>query len=213
MQDTDGSASGFSAILIDLAGMKQQNAEWSWSGSRYIPVREPCWIPFGQNLRTSSITNTSAYAKHLRDIGTAFTHPRVEAIDLQDLFIYPDLTCLTERAKSSGKLKAGNEIVTSRTLADNPPHRALILGPDNGKSLPAFRHFTLHSGESHVLWNGDLIRNGHNTESLKRLVRNAIKEQYGSNNVEEYLQLPLNERVLIVDDMQDAKINKLVRRL
>ena len=211
LQDIDGSDSGISAVIIDLENSQQQTATWRWSGSSYRLIRQPQWTPFGRRHRSSLLTNTTDFTKHLHDLGTAFTHPRRDTLVLDDLFVYPDLSHLSSGTRKSGKSTTLDDIVNSRSLIDEPRPEVLILGSDrSGKSTLA-KGLYLGFKENRfkpLLLSGHAIRRGHDEDHLKKIITSAVLAQYGAEVVEDYQQLPSSERVLIIDDLQDAKINQ-----
>ena len=210
MQGAIDSDSGFAAVLIDLSTLRQQNAEWSWSGSAYRLKREPHWRSFERRRRSSSISNTPYFSRYLHDMGTPFTHPRKENIALEDLFVYPDLNCLASRAVRSKKTTDSEEVTSSSTLIEDPVSRALVIGPDgSGKSTLAKVLYLgfLSNGLKPLLLRGERLGRGYNSESLKRVMNAAINEQYGADSSENYLQLPLDKKIVIIDDIQASNIN------
>ena len=211
LQKVDEPDSGFSAVVIDLTHSLQQSATWRWSDNAYRLVGQPSWKPFLRVRRSSLLTNTTQYAKQLHDLGVAFTHPRKETLVLEDLFIYPDLASLSANASKSGKLKQTENIVNSRSLIDEPRPEVLILGPERSGKTTLAKALYLgfqNSGLKPLLIRGHTIPRRLSEESIKRLVTSAVSEQYDTNLVEAYHQLPSTEKVLIVDDLQDTKINQ-----
>ena len=65
-----------------------------------------------------------------------------------------------------------------------------------------------NKGLTPLLLQGHKIKNGHDEENLKLLIASEVSEQYGPDVVEDYQQCPSDEKVLIVDDLQNAKINQ-----
>ncbi len=211
LQDLDGSDSGISAIVVDLDRSQHLTATWHWSGSSYRLSRQPRCISFGRDHRLSLLANTAEFTRHLHDLGTAFTHPRKDALVLEDLFIYPDLSCLSTSTLKSGKSTTLDDIVSSQTLIDEPRPEVLILGSDrSGKSTLAKALYLgfKSNGFKPLFLLGRAIKKACNEVALKRIIASAISDQYGVDVVEDYEQLPLGEKVLIVDDLQDAKINQ-----
>ena len=211
LQQVDGSTSSFSAVVIDFAHSQQQSVTWHWAGNAYHLDRQPNWVPFGKVRRSSLLTNTTQFARQLHDLGTAFTHPRKETLVLEDLFIYPDLASISTTTLKSGKLTPSEDIVSSRCLIDEPLPRALILGSErSGKSTLAKALYLgfQANGLKPLLLQGGAIKGGHNVETLKRLIASAVSEQYGTDVVDTYQQLPSRQKVLIVDNLQDTKINQ-----
>ena len=206
-----GENSGFSAIVIDFEHSRQQSVSWHWDNNAYHPGSSPSWMPFRHVRRSSRPTNTEQFARHLHDLGTAFTHPRKETVILEDLFIYPDLASLSVDAWKSGNLALTEDLMSSRSLIDDPLPEALILGPDrSGKSTLAKALYLGFQNRmlTPLLIKGYKFKGGHDEEDLKRIIASEVSEQYGPDVVEDYQQLPSNEKVLIVDDLQDAKINQ-----
>ncbi len=211
LQEVDGLDSGFSAIVIDLKDSRQQSVAWHWAKNGYRLSTQPHWIPFGRAHRSSLLTNTGQFTSDLTDLGAALTHPRKETIFLEDLFIYPDLDRLSTNAWKSGKLAQTDDIVGSRSLIDEPLPETLILGSDRaGKTALAKALYLGLQGKrlTPLLLQGRSLKTGHDEEALKSVIAEAVSEQYGEAFVEAYQQHPSSEKVLIIDDLQDAKINQ-----
>ena len=206
-----GDKSGFSAIVVDFEHSRQQSVSWHWDKDAYHQDSKPSWRPFGHIRRSSRPINTKQFSRHLHDLGAAFTHPRKETIILEDMFIYPDLASLSANAWKSGSLALTDDYVGSRSLIDDPLSEALILGSErSGKSTLAKALYLGFQNKrlTPLLLQGHKIKNGHDEEDLKLLIASEVSEQYGPDVVDDYQQRPSNEKVLIVDDLQNAKINQ-----
>ena len=211
LQDVNSTVSGISAVIVDFSNSEQQTAAWHWTGSSYRLDRQPHWIPFSRVRRSSLFRNTAHFSKQLHDLGTAFTHPRKNELVFEDLFIYPDIAFLSTSNLKKGKLTPLEEIVSSRSLIDAPRPSVLILGSErSGKSTLAKALYLGFQGNGlkPLLLSGRDIKTGNNEETLKQLITSAALDQYGAEVVEAYHQVPLTDKVLIVDDLQDAKINE-----
>ena len=212
LQDGDTSDSGFSAVIIDFDCSKYQNASWTWSGDTYRMEGEPRWISFDGVRKRPLLNNTESFARQLHDLGTGFTHPRKDPLKLSDLFIYPDLVNVSAtRSKPTNVLR--DDTIGSRSLIDDDASATeiLIVGSDRaGKSTLAKALYLGFQSKklTPVLIDGSRLRQATNEDSIKELLATAVEQQYGRDLLEDWQQLPRGEKALIIDNLQDAKLNE-----
>lgn len=211
MQNAHQVTSGFSVILVDLISQQQKHAEFSWSGSFYKPKDDPDWTPFNRARRSTTISHTSSFSNYLHDMGTRFTHPKKDTIVLDDLFVFPDLRSVASGTRRSKTTPHTDEAVSSESLLNRPVSRALIIGPIGSGKSTLSRALCLkfqRKGMKPLLLRGGELKRGHNEEFLKSVIKTAIKEQYGNDHLDLYLQLSIDQKIAIVDDIHACNINQ-----
>ena len=151
------------------------------------------------------------FGAEIIDPGRAFKHPRRRDLRLRDLLIYPDL-----RQRMFEKRLQGQKSVPSTIYSENVPDhllkvkKALILGPsESGKTALARALYSDFQTLHHlvpILVKGEEIM-GHTANALRRAVQDAVSKQYSSANIDEYFQLPPEQKVLLIDDFQGFRYN------
>src|SRR5207249_848879 len=182
-----------------------------WHGTSYSSVDESEWHLFLRNERVrQKLENTVEFSRFLRDPGTGFTHPRKVDLTLQDLYIYPDLTKDSLKTLKGllrpAKVIASGEVLN--TLAGE--QRVLILGGDQaGKTALArvlYCHVQNHGQLVPILLSGADLQSA-NEDSFLGAIRKAFEAQYPHDLLEVYKRLPLDKKVLIIDDWNKARLS------
>lgn len=214
-QPTDSGESEFGILHIDFDTRKWKHDNYRWSKGAYVNIREEPWNElFDKSSRSASIQLTSKFASELDETGTGFLHPRQHHLTLSDIYIYPDL----KRRAFSRKLLNTNDLPVEIQSKDVPTvllkaKKVAIAGPnDSGKTALAKRLFldaNTKYGRSCLLLNGKDFRDADPVDALISLIEAKIEEQYGPNARSHYQGLHPNQRVLIIDDWEDIRFNRL----
>lgn len=155
-------------------------------------------------LKSHSISNSNAtvnydYYTSLLDIGVHYIHPDKDSIDLNDVFIYPNLKVLSEENKLDMKKISSSNILQS----DN--NKILLIGDEYcGKSTLLRKLFidAIDSNQTPLLIEGSSIRNG-NVE-YDKIISRAVAKQYDNLNGVDFINLKC-EKVLLLDGFEYIK--------
>lgn len=203
LQDSaDPDTSGFNAILLDFAALVQESMTFQWVPAESMYTLDERFPP-RPFLRTKlSARNrfqlVDAFSAQLRDPGEAYKHPRKRVLELNDIFVYPDL----RPSFISSARKATSPPIREPLLHILKEEKVLILGGDLvGKTSFTKKAFEdLHrEGIIPILIAGDEITSTEPSD-LASLRDRAFSRAYGSERLEQFLQLAPEKRALIVDD-------------
>jgi hypothetical protein len=212
LQYEDGHLGGFNAIVWDFDRKLHKISQFAWDGARFSLKLESEWLPPVKNIaaRRHVFENSPGFLKDLADPGMAFTHPRKADLTLDDLFVYPDIS--TESLKTLRGALGNPRSVNSDDVLDHiaSKQRVLILGADRcGKSALARRLYAdlkaKHRLVPLLLSGSDLT--SPNERTILDWIYAEFKTEYRSDRLEDYKQLPLTKRVLIIDDWHKTRLN------
>ena len=204
-------SSGFNILWLDVSSRRQLMATYSWNSKLYEEASRLTWANFARNpfLAQQAFENSDHWSQVLNDPGTAFTHPRRDVLTLSDLFIYPDLFRRSMEpvvAKQNLRIP-GQELVDFISLKGN----VVLTGPnDSGKTSLAKRLYVdlkQRKGVVPVLLDGAKLRHAQKGNFLKTVVA-AFGIQYSPDQAVRYKQLDPSQRMLIVDDFEQARLTR-----
>jgi len=147
--------------------------------------------------RTAFFEQTDDFKKFLDDTGVVFQHNYKDKLNLNDVYIYPDLKNLKKEYNDLGKT------INSKFLQDltNLNSKVLILGDEQiGKTSLAKNLYSsfLQSGHVPLYCSGQDIK----TTDPEELIGSISKNQYLEQS-----DIILHYNVLIVDDFEKIRLN------
>jgi len=214
-QPTDSGDSVFGILHLDLQKRKWKHEDFIWSRGAYVRLRDEQWKDlFDKSSRSASLQLTSSFTEKLNETGTGFLHPRQHHLTLSDIYIFPDLN----RRALSRKLLTSNDLpkeITSNEVAQKilSAKQVAIAGPNDigktalGKML--YLEANTKYGKTSLLLDAkDLKDKDDPTDSLLTLINSAIDKQYGADARGQFQGLNPTQRVLIIDDWEEAPFNR-----
>lgn len=212
LQDSKTKESGFNAILINLEQGKQKFFNASWVGQLYtVEAVKAAWHDFqrNKNRTRNDFVISTLWAEYLISPGAGFTNSRKERLDLNDIFVEPNLRALTriENAKQVVQLPIRGGDQLWRRLIE-VPHIAILGGESSGKTtLGKVLYSKFHAdgyvpvtlpGEELTICDRDMI--------MKQVAK-VVSVQYSQAVVERYWQMGSAQRVLLIDDYHLIPLN------
>lgn len=202
--------SSFNLIQIDLHNRRYCVTSFSWRGDSFTAdCAEPEWRQFVST--TSSLAREHQLSEDMRrflaDPDLPLTH-RAKSIDLEDIFVPPDLSTYKgcDKAEAIAPAVVPSELSMNTLFEDR---YAYLLGEwQCGKTALAKMLF-LHAvrrGLIPIFLVGEHIRKP-SGDHLKKLVDDAIHQQYSRLPIEEFWQLAEENRMVIVDNFAEATPN------
>lgn len=194
-----GLTSGFNVIEIDLNNLElyfnkflMKEGIFTVSHSSTFPI---------PSLKSSRLQFSNEYILEMSRIPIPISHPNRTDLSKWDLFIYPDLEPIIEDGN-------GQYIEASEILLDGK-NKIIIEGePQSGKTcLLQKLQIDLHDINKLAIYLNAKEIKGIDAESY---VKRALKSQFNKkeNNFEEFLSTPINDRVVLIDDIEKCLINK-----
>lgn len=209
----DGTDSSFGAVLIDTRERGARFYEFRWDGTRYAPLHtDEAWSPIA--LRERPNADGFQLTARLRDW---LADPGFSAVDsggakrtFSELYLYPDLI------DSIGVSLLGQErhVVRSASVFETLAgyQRLLIGGPRQGGRTAFAKRLYLDYLERGFVplyidaADPNLVGIRPRGGDVPRGVFRQLEEQYGSGMEEAYRQLQPSKRVIIIDNLTEARI-------
>ena len=204
----DGSTidSAFHVIVIDDTVTNYEVFVCSWKDSKYS-CKSLGNHPFIRNTlaRKSVFQHCASYCKSLADPGLPILHPRKHDITIDDLFVYPTLGCKNPEKKFQLLRNIDGRDVLE--FVRNIPRLVIVGDEMSGKTCLAKKlcgDLLLNGAFVPVLVKAKDI-DGYQARHIRRLLRESVEEQYGTEWSDSYFDLDVSQRVIIVDDWHELK--------
>jgi len=157
------------------------------------------------------------FSSVLNSVGAELTNGHRAIIQLEDVYVPLDLTTITKLSDETHDI-SDNEIVSATELDNFSGHdetKLFIVGDESsGKSTLCKRMF-LHfhqKGLVPVCIQGADIKNA-SASDLKKIIERAFAKQYRERSLARYNALEKNNKVIIVDDIDESSLNNKHRIL
>lgn len=155
-------------------------------------------------LKDNSISNDSAsvnmdFYKNLLDIGVNYIHPDKDILDLNDVFIYPNLKSLNEDNKFDMKKTSSDSLINSDTK------KILLIGDEYcGKSTLLKKIFidSISNNLLPLIIEGNAIRNSR--IEYDKIISRHVKKQYDNLDGLSFVNLDA-KRILLLDGFDYVK--------
>lgn len=211
LQDSKSQESGFNAVLIDIEQEAQKFFNASWTGRLYeMRAVQASWQTFqrNKNRTRNEFVISSEWINYLTNPGAGFTNSRKEQLDLDDIFVEPNLRELTRIDNLSQviQLPIRGEQFWRRLL--DIPHLAVLGGETAGKTTLGKSIFTKFHSEGFVpiTAQGAELKEWDN-DKVMRHVAKLVESQYSPAALERYWQIGPEKRVLLIDNYHLITLN------
>jgi len=199
----NGELSSFSVLLLDLNSETVAQETFSWNGELYQPengtavwdriIQIPkCRHPKGFHL-------TERAKAWLESLDATFTHPMQEVIQLSDVFVYPDLQELNGNSDGPESISASELL-----LPKEKNKKVLIYGDEQYGKTSLLKHLVaqyLNSAQKPIMF--DAKDAAGNPEQFRRVIDRVVTEQYGESSTVKYAQGPIEEKIALVDNLEE----------
>jgi hypothetical protein len=211
----DQDRSAFHILQFDVTQRQFRQYRFAWSDDHYRQSTSTDWAPFQRNplVVANRFGNTADFERYLADAGADFSHPRRAVLNLDDLYVYPDLRRLGEHADLLHKRPAKR--IPSDEVLDHllQRERVLISGQAQaGKTALTkmlYADLKRRKGVIPILLDGQAIRG--NGDKLRRVCEEAFVRQYGPASLDRFRQLGTAQRAIIVDDFHKCTLGAVGR--
>ena len=205
--------SSFNLVRLDFCSKEQQLLQFELHANSYKVMHrsDPRVMTRNSGTYSRRFNSNEQFNSELNDPGRAFRHPRRRDLRLRDLFLYPDL-----RQRMFAKRLRGEHSTPTTIYGEGVVdhvlnvRKVLIIGPgESGKTALARALYSDLQLTHHlvpILINGADIQ-GYTRDALRSAIEKAVAKQYGPNVVDEFSQLSVNRKVLILDNFQAFEYN------
>jgi predicted MPP superfamily phosphohydrolase len=206
---TSHAASAFNVILVDIDSAKQRFHHFEWDGNRYQPTHaEDVWEPLPlQAFKSADVFDVEPrFREWLLDPGIPNLDKSGKSRAFLDIFLYPQLIEFFRDPTLNQKRRViSSDDVAKELLRHEQTY--IAAPPKSGRTASARRLYLeyLDDGLVPVYLDAgrDSLRVG---DGAPNVVLRQAERQYGTKLVEVYRQLPLTRRILIIDNVDKAKL-------
>ncbi len=199
--------SNFNIVIVDLATKQYMTELLIWNIDHYAPqVDDGEWgslraLPI-KGRQTYSLND--AFAQLLKDPGANFSHSAKKNLEIDDVFIWPELRLLDDPALIKKQVSGGYF-----EDLDNLKSGIFIRGEEkSGKTTLLRQYFKSYHNRGFLplYFSAEWLTKSHRSEPLKAL-KYAIDRQYLKKDREIWLQESKGQRILFLDDIDRCSLS------
>lgn len=196
--------SSFNVVVIDLTHGQFASTRYAWSGGMYAAAEEGSWFDYRDlpAKRNNPFTLQSEFQETLDDPGAFFKHPGRTNVGLPDIYVYPDLLKFGNGEDRRRVFLSSRKLLDPEVTADG----VLIEGEEKAgcTSLLYQLYRQYHEcGFVPLLIKGKDLKKVAEAD-IDKMIRRAVENQYGSDRVEAFMQLPRTQKLLLLDDFDES---------
>ena len=209
LQDShDANNSDFNAFVFDTQAQKRKYAHFRWHNDMYKLTKESvsgadggglAWIDYSVNdLRIAARNRLSEdMRKFLDDPGIDLRHQHRGQLQLQDVFLYPDLVEIEVNSERFGQRMSGEDLLDKLEI-----HSRMIITGDteSGKTCLAKKLFLDLIDQDILPVFLDGTKRPPTGDRLFGYLEEAFVWQYSTDQLDSYRQTNREQRAVIVDD-------------
>lgn len=208
-------SSGFNALIVDLEKKQWKVFQFSFEGKIYRPKESnPSWKDFRRNvarLQNHFEISSSFKDRFLDDPGAGFTNSRKGKLTFSDIFVPGHLDEIT-RVEEKTELVMPPVSMAGFAKRIDEHAKVLIIGEEqSGKtSFSKYLYQSFHDMDLIPIFIRASGLKDKDVEDvrLKKILTDAFLDQYSTDRVDDFLQLPPSKRVLLIDDLHLSPFNK-----
>lgn len=215
LQDSkNANISEFNIVHFNILEKKYKIEKYSWKNMMFSPkINCPEWKPLEQECKTnlSDFIFQNTFLEFLNEVGASYTHPRKFRLNLEDLYIYPDLKIcdMNENTSEKNANKLEKSINSKNVfIKDSDIKQYLIVGDEkSGKTAlckTLCREFFTR-GLTPIYICGEQIQSN-SKKSFEKLMKKIFSKQY-KGSPEQFSQLDKAKKVLIIDSINESNLN------
>lgn len=207
--------SSFNVIRIAMDASSQSTEYFSWSThdamyrSSETSQSARAFQRNEERLR-STLPFTADFDKWLHDPGVTLSHPVKQSVQLEDVYVPQDLREISRDGASTSTILFGERFV-DRLLEEK---HVIVFGPEvSGKTtLAKLAIQQLKQKEITPVYCGADVHYRANKKSVPELLDEAVRLQYGADQIERVAQLKASSRAIVIDDYQQIPLDGDARR-
>lgn len=190
--------SGFSIFTFDNDLTSIACTDFNWASNTYARITRIDDFYKNKAIEKQCFIPSKAAKEWLMDVGFVVNHFSKENVSLLDVFVWPDMMRRTHHSDKNQSSKIKNGILEE--LSANPI--SIVFGPSlAGKTSVAKMMYMawVQEGKVCVYLNGNDFKTSERFGVIKAIERN-FEEQYSSELLAKYRNLPKEQKVIIVDE-------------
>lgn len=204
--------SEFHVLDIDLDSYEYQYSTYTSCNGQY----DKTFSTAGQSLHVSTPRTTrndlsvdNSFMSWILDPGANFTHPYKPKIELTDIYVHPDLEEISTEDGEMCNISAGSIIPNIEKRG-----KIILRGDEShGKTTLLKQLFaeSFDSGYAPLYVDSSTINKASDT-GLDKIYTRAIESQYGVSAVDKYLSTPMNQKIILLDDLDNLGVSDRFQR-
>lgn len=203
-------SSTFNSILVDLNNLSLKRQHFSMQNGSYLLTSESSWEAF---LRNKSLTRNQfeidrQFEIQLKSAGASFSHPRVDTISLDHIYVFPDLQDISNEKEDSDHEVTDASMIFSQLKSEKS---ILIFGSEQSGKTALARKLFIEAHQDNmvpIILNGaDLKKHHTDWENLEKIIKRDFEKQYENTDWNAYSQLNKVSKILILDDLDSCPLN------
>jgi len=210
---SDNGKSGFNLIIVDLDQMMQKILFFEWKKDLYVNkdiIADWKELLHNKKIMRKKYQLSAEFKEILIDAGAAFTHPYLNHVTLNDIYIYPYLMNINVEEKKKTFVKKQYISASYLCKINESDNLILLSGAEKvGKtSLCKILYQEYHGkGNVPVFIEGMDIKTASFTD-FENLVKENFSYQYNNTSLQYFNQEDNNKKVIIIDDFDKSKPNR-----
>ncbi|GKS87609.1 hypothetical protein AVMA1855_25675 [Acidovorax sp. SUPP1855] len=196
LQEHGSANSGFNVLLLDFSTNTIECAPFEWNADRYVSAGDVLTQMLPDKHQVVSLS--PEWSDFLRDIGANVTHQAKQRLELNDIYVFPEIEPSDDDEKSP--------VVTSaKSLFEKlgKSDSVIIKGEQKSGKTALLKQIyiaLLDAGFYPIYLNGNRLKSSSERE-IQRLLEGCVKEQYGSGHVDKVLQAAPSDKFLLLDNL------------
>lgn len=202
----DLSDSSFNLIVLDLEMGQFASTRYSWDSTRYSANEDGSWSDYRDlpRKRNNPHAISAEFLEMLDDPGAYVKHPGRSDVVLSDVYVFPDL-----RKVGNGDESRRVFLSSSKLLAPEVTLGGVLVEGDekSGRTSLLYQLFRQYHDRGFVplfLKGKDLKRAS--DKGIDKLIKRAVEEEYGNEKLESFGQLSRDQKILLLDDLDDCPL-------
>jgi predicted MPP superfamily phosphohydrolase len=211
LQTTQLAHSAFNILVVNTITKEYRSETVKLDGSRYEPQTHSAWDAFRPLAKrdASRLAFTDEFVTQLKDPGATLKHPSGRDLNLDDIYVYPDLDDRSDDAKNSDKARGLSLNASFLARPDRIDSDILIQGDDeSGKTRLIYKLASEYHSRGYLplILRGDKLKSA-TASTITAAVEAAAIVQYGLANKTAFRQTAKAEKILLLDDFDRCSLN------
>lgn len=200
----DKNYSGFNILIIETNNKIMKLKKFEWNEKIYRVLNEYDNIKINDKNKNKIIINDE-FNSWLDDTEAFISHPAKGKLNISDIYVDPNVIDI----KTINKKEEINKEMSLSDIFNNINNKKLlIIGEENsGKTTICKMIFKKYYDNNYfpLYIEGNKIKSANN-DDIEKLLYNCYKDIYNSSDYDEYLQIPNNKKIIIIDNFEKCKV-------